>query len=166
MIKVYIIAVAIAGMLIGGFWLYQKDLVDGLQDKVTSQQEQIAGVIAERDTYKGNFIQAQNQIVTQQQEFNKAIQELAVLRSKDQVSQTKLEEYQRLLNDDKNKGRVAALLSKKTSLTISLIDKQIDCETRNFYNTDGKCIRGEYIKDGTRLVPVAPNVTQPKGDTK
>ena len=164
-IEVILAIAGICTLVVGGFWLYQRDLVKGLQDKVTSQQEQIAGVTAERDTANGNLLVASNQIITQQKEFNKAIEELAILRASDSVAKAKLEEEQRLLNDEKNKSRVAAVLNKKADLTIDLIDKQIACETKNFYNTDGKCVRGEYVKDGARLVPVVLPVSQTKDNT-
>ena len=47
--------------------------------------------------------------------------------------------------------------SRRASLLLRLQNKSIKCWVENFDRFDGKCIRGKWVIDGERFVPLGGN---------
>lgn len=163
-IRLIIIGIILAAVVsaVGGFFLYQKSIVSDLEDIIAGKDqqifvlsEQIAGL--EFDKLK---LEVSNQSLTAEidrkaSETKEAYEEISILREKDAVSQTRLNEIETLLRDRQRLERIENIrLSRKASLLLRLMDKNIKCYAENFDRVgEGKCIRGKFVPNGDRLVP-------------
>ncbi len=140
------IVAAVITAAVGGFFLYQKSVVSGLQDTIDLQAEEIT-------TLKGNAIKlkASNESLEKQldknaEETKKAYAEISRLRESDNASAARVIEVERILNDKNRNERLGALRkSKRASLILRLMDKDAECQVINFDKVNGKCIRGKWV---------------------
>ena len=177
-IRLIIIAVVVAAVIsaVGGFFLYQKSIVSDLESiiaakdqQIFSLTEQIAGL--REDKLK---LEVSNQTLTSEldrkaNETKAAFEEIAVLREKDAESRARLNEVETILRNQQRLKRIETIrLSRKASLLLRLMDKNVRCYAENFDRVgEGKCIRGKFVPNGDRLVPKAtpvietPEATEP-----
>lgn len=163
--KLIIIGLLFAGVVtaIGGTIYAAKAHLDGLNATITSQQEQIAGLVIDNSllTASNESLVREN---TRKAEESKVIrEELAQIRKADSESQTRLLEITRKLRSvEEAKRREDIRNSRKASLLLRLVNKAIKCQIENFDRVDGKCVRGRWVITGERFVPKV----EPTTDTK
>lgn len=140
--------------IIGGGWTYITWHTQKLEETITKQQEQIAELTIEKTALQSSVSVLQTQLNQQRLEASKSIEETIRLRQSDVESKARLASVLKQLSDLEKQQKISTgLKGEKQSLILRLMDKQVKCEMENFYNVDGKCIRGQYIKNGERLVP-------------
>lgn len=143
---------------IGGTIVAAKSYVDGLNKQITQQQEQIAGLEIDKSKLEISNNSLENELSRKTEETKAAFDEISRLRKADTESQTRLNEIEKTLRDQERTERLNNIRnSRKTSLLLRLMDKQVKCYTENFDRFDGKCIRGNFVNDGERLVPLEEN---------
>ena len=161
-IKLMIMAVVIVAVLtaIGGFYAYQKSLMNDLQDIIENKdqeihvlQEQIAGLeidVLQLETSNQSLV---SEIDRKAAETRETIEELTILRLRDAESQTRLNEFETKLRDQERLDRVEAIRSsRKASLLLRLMDRSIKCYVENFDRVgEGKCISGKFVPNGERF---------------
>ena len=147
--------IATISAAIGGFFLYQKSIVAGLQETIEEQAKEIT-------TLKGNVIKLEisnesleNEITRKFEETKNAYEEISRLREKDIQSVARVNEVEKILRDKNRMERLEAVRNtRKASLLLRLLDREIACQITNFHKVNGKCIRGKWIEEGERLVPI------------
>jgi len=140
---------------VGGTIYAAKAHLDGLNQQITEQQEQIA--VLEIDNAKLDISNKslENEISRKSDEMKEAFAEITRLRKSDAESETRLNEIETLLRDQERAKRLQTIRnSKKASLLLRLTNMNIKCYVENFDRFDGKCIRGKWVIDGERFVPV------------
>lgn len=162
MFKLMIMAIAIVAVLaaIGGFYAYQKSLISDLQGIIETKdqeirvlQEQIAGLeidVLQLETSNQSLV---SEIDRKAAETQEAYEEIATLRASDAASQTRLNEVETKLRDRERLERIEAIrLSKKASLLLRIMDKNIKCYVENFDRVgEGKCTSGKFVPNGERF---------------
>lgn len=164
-IKLIIIGIVLAVIVsaVGGFFLYQKSIVSGLEDIIAKKDleifglsEQIAGLEIDKLKLEVSNSTLTSEIDRKANETKEAYEEIALLREKDSVSQARLHNIETALRDQKRLERIENIrLSRRASLLLRLMDKNVKCYAENFDRVgEGKCIRGKFVLTGERLVPV------------
>jgi len=153
MIAAIIIAVITAS--IGGYWLYQKSLVEGLQNQIVALQEKNAELIIANEALKLSNTSLEMKIEAEVAQNKSIREELTRLKVIDDAAQSKLSEYENQIRDIERRKRIARLLkTRASSLLLRKMDANIRCEVKHFEEIDGKCIEGKWLKTGERLVPL------------
>lgn len=165
---ILIIIVVAVSSAIGGFFLYHKSIISDLNDIIADKQEiisvqkeQIAGLFIDRERLQGSNDSLEAEINRKSDETKEAFAEISRLRVKDAQSSIRLNEIERILRDRNRMDRLDAIrATRKASLLLRLMDKNVKCYTDNFDKVDGKCIRGKWVPTGERFVPkTTPEVT-------
>ncbi len=139
---------------VGGTIYAAKAHLDGLNATITSQQEQIAGLTTDLAMALASNESLQRENDRKAEESKGVREELERLRKSDAESQERLTEIQRKLRSaEEIKRRKAIRNSRKASLLLRLVNKDIKCQIENFDRVDGKCVRGRWVETGKRLVP-------------
>ena len=140
---------------IGGTIYAAKSHLDGLNQKITEQQEQIAVLEIDKAKLEISNVSLENEITRKSNEMKEAFAEITRLRKSDAESETRLNGIETLLRDQERAKRLQTIRnSRRASLLLRLQNKQIKCLVENFDRFDGKCIRGKWVIDGERFVPV------------
>lgn len=148
-----LIALAIVST-IGGYFYFQERQITGLQNKITQQQQQIAGMVIDFELLKTSHDTLVNEVVRKVEEMAEARLELHELRTADDASRKRVNELETKLEDQDRKKRIDAIrTSKKASLLLRLTNKDLKCFLENFNRINGTCIHGKFVIDGERLVP-------------
>ena len=135
----------------GTIWAF-KAHVDGLNAKITKQQEQIAGLEIDKKKLEISNESLKKENDRKAEEAASIRKELETFRQVDAASKQRLLEVERKLRDYENVRQHEAIReSKKASLLLRLINLDIKCQVENFNRVDGKCIRGKFVVDGERL---------------
>jgi len=156
-IKLILIGLAALAIIsaVGGTIYAAKSYVDGLNEQITQQQEQIAVLEIDKAKLEISNISLENEITRKSDEMKEAFAEITRLRKSDAESETRLNEIEILLRDQERAKRVQAIRnSRRASLLLRLQNKNIKCWVENFDRFDGKCIRGRWVIDGERFVPI------------
>lgn len=162
MFKLMIMAVVIVAVLaaIGGFYAYQKSIVNDLQDIIENKdqeihvlQEQIAGLEIDVLQLKISNQSLVGEIDRKAAETQEAYEEIATLRASDAESQVRLNEFETKLRDRERLERVENIrLSRKVSLLLRLMDRSVKCYVENFDRVgEGKCVSGKFVPNGERF---------------
>lgn len=162
------IIVAIIAATVGGFFMYQKSIVGDLNDIITTKQklidglkEQISGLIIDKERLQTSNDSLESEITRKVEETKEAFAEITRLREADIASVTRLNEIERRLRD-RNRMEVLESIrqTRKASLLLRLMDRNVACYAENFDNVEGKCIRGRWVPTGERFLPeVSTEVT-------
>ena len=166
-VKLIIIGLLFVGVVtaIGGTIYAAKSHLDGLNDTITSQQEQIGGLIIDKAQLTASNDSLVRENTRKAEEAKDAREELDRLRKVDNESQKRLLEITRKLRSaEEVKRREDIRNSRKASLLLRLVNKAIKCQIENFDRVDGKCVRGRWVITGDRFVPVVE--TEGKKDVK
>lgn len=148
------VVIAIVTATIGGYWLYQKSLVDGLQNQIVGLQNKVAEMIIANESLKLSNTSLELRIVAHVEQNQQIREEIGRLKVVDDAAQAKLAEYENQLRDIERKKKIARLLkSRMASLLLRKMDARIKCEIIHFEEIDGKCVEGQWVKTGERLVP-------------
>jgi uncharacterized protein YoxC len=155
------IIVTVVGIAIGGFFVYQKSIVSGLEEiiatkqaTINKQKEQISGLILDTDRLKLSNTSLEAEISRKSAETKEAFAEIKRTTKSDLESTARLQEVERLLADQQRIKRHDRIRSgRKASLLLGLLTKNAECFAVNFNKIDGKCIRGKWVPTGGRLVP-------------
>lgn len=84
-------------------------------------------------------------------------EEIRILREKDIQSASRLQKVEGILRDSNRQKRLDAVRdSRRASLLLKLMNNNVKCYAEHFNEVNGRCIRGKWVPDGTRLVPLAP----------
>jgi len=156
-IKFILIGIAALAIItaIGGTIWAAKSYVDGLNTKIITQQQEIEALKIDRERLLQSNKSLAAEMKRKSDETKAAYAEIERLRKSDEKSQKRLAEVQKVLQDQERIKRLENIRkSRKASLLIRLMDKQIQCYVDNFDRFDGKCIRGKFVKNGERLVPL------------
>jgi len=156
-IKLILIGLAALAIIsaIGGTIYAAKSYVDGLNEQITQQQEQIAVLEIDNAKLAISNESLENEITRKSDEMKEAFAEITRLRKSDAESETRLNEIETLLRDQDRAKRLQTIRnSRRASLLLRLQNKQIKCWVENFDQFDGKCIRGKWVIDGERFVPL------------
>lgn len=148
------VVIAIVGIVVGGFFLQQKSIIDDLQAKIDFQVKEIKILTDNNTKLTLSNASLEGQLSRKAEETENAYEELARLRVKDAASVNRLNEVEKILRDRTRMERVESIRkTRKSSLLLRLMDLEVKCQIENFSNVDGKCVRGKWIKTGERLVP-------------
>jgi len=140
---------------VGGTIYAAQAYVTGLNEQITQQQEQIAGLEIDNAKLDISNKSLEGEIARKSDEMKEAFAEITRLRKSDAESETRLNGIETLLRDQERAKRVQTIRnSRRASLLLRLQNKQIKCWVENFDRFDGKCIRGRWVIDGERFVPV------------
>ncbi len=140
---------------IGGTIYAAKSHLDGLNEQITQQQEQIAGLEIDNAKLDISNQSLEGEIARKSDEMKEAFEEITRLRKSDAESEVRLNEIEMLLRDQDRAKRVDTIRnSRRASLLLRLQNKAIKCWVENFDRFDGKCIRGKWVIDGERFVPI------------
>ncbi|KKN39774.1 hypothetical protein LCGC14_0740140 [marine sediment metagenome] len=143
---------------VGGTIYAAKSYVDGLNEQITQQQEQIAVLEIDKAKLEISNESLENEITRKSDEMKEAFAEITRLRKADAESETRLNGIETLLRDQERAKRLQTIRnSRRASLLLRLQNKQIKCWVENFDRFDGKCIRGKWVIDGERFVPLEEN---------
>lgn len=156
-LRLILIGLAVLAIVttIGGVIYAAKDYVDGLNEQITQQQEQIAGLEIDNAKLAISNESLENEITRKSDEMKEAFAEITRLRKADAESETRLNGIETLLRDQERAKRLQTIRnSRRASLLLRLQNKQIKCWVENFDRFDGKCIRGRWVIDGERFVPL------------
>ena len=156
-IKLILIGLAALAIIsaVGGTIYAAKSYVDGLNEQITQQQEQIAVLEIDKAKLEISNVSLENEIARKSDEMKEAFAEITRLRKADAESEARLNEIETLLRDQERAKRVQTIRnSRRASLLLRLQNKQIKCWVENFDRFDGKCIRGKWVIDGERFVPL------------
>ena len=155
------IIIALAALFIvtavGGAIYSAKSYVEGLNEQITAQQEQIAGLEIDKEKLEisNKSLVAENN--RKAEESREAREEITRLRNVDIESQKRLNKIEAKLRSQKEiKRRNVIRNSRKAGLLIKLMNRATRCYIENFERVDGKCIRGKFVETGKRLVPEVP----------
>jgi len=158
------IIISVIGAAVGGFFLYQKSVVSDLQEIIDEKdallferQERISGLIIDNGNLATSVNSLEIEIGRKSEETKDVFAEITRLREKDTQSTIRLNEVENILRDRTRMDAVQSIReTRKSSLLLRLMDKNIKCYAENFEKVDGKCIRGKWIPSGERLVPEEP----------
>lgn len=167
-IAIVTIIIAVISAAVGGFFLYQRSIVSGLEDQIAekqkiinTQKEQIAGLIIDTEKLKTSNSSLESEIKRKSDETKDVFAEIQRLRKKDIESAGRLRQIEGRLRNSNRLKRVDALrTSRRASLLLRLQNNNIRCYAENFNKVKGRCIRGKWVDDGTRLVPARPAATK------
>lgn len=131
----------------GTIWAF-KSHVDSLNEKITKQQEQIAGLEIDKKKLEISNKSLSNENARKAEEAMVIREELDRFRQVDKESKERLADVERKLRDYENVRRHQAIRdSEKASLLLRLINLDIKCQVENFMRVDGRCIRGVWKKN-------------------
>lgn len=131
---------------IGGFFLYQKSIVNALQEKVNQQAAEITVLKEDKIKLETSNKTLESEISRKATETKEVYAELSALREADATSKTRLKEIEAKLNDKERLDRITAVrLSRKASLLLRIMDRNVKCYIENFSRIDGKCVAGRFI---------------------
>ncbi len=156
-IKLILIGLAALAIIsaIGGTIYAAKSYVDGLNEQITQQQEKIAVLEIDNAKLAISNESLENEITRKSDEMKEAFAEITRLRKSDAESEIRLNEIEILLRDQERAKRLQTIRnSRRASLLLRLQNKAIKCWVENFDRFDGKCIRGKWVIDGERFVPL------------
>ena len=140
---------------VGGTILAAKAHLDGLNEQITQQQEQIAVLEIDNAKLAISNESLEKEAARKSEEMKEAFAEITRLRKADAESQVRLNEIETFLRDQERAKRLQTIRnSRRASLLLRLQNKQIKCWVENFDRFDGKCIRGRWVIDGERFVPL------------
>lgn len=143
---------------VGGTILAAKAHLDGLNEQITQQQEQIAVLEIDNAKFAISNESLEKEAARKSEEMKEAFAEITRLRKADAESQVRLNEVETFLRDQERAKRLQTIRnSRRASLLLRLQNKQIKCWVENFDRFDGKCIRGRWVIDGERFVPLRGN---------
>jgi len=146
---------------IGGTILAAKAYVDGLNETITQQQEQIAVLEIDKVKLAVSNESLENEISRKATETKEAFEEITRLRIADAEADARYNKIETLLRDQERAKRLQTIRnSRKASLLLRLTNKNIRCYVENFDRFDGKCIRGKWVINGERFVPVRDAETE------
>lgn len=149
------IIIAVISATIGGYWLYQKSLVDGLRNEIIGLQTQTAELMIANESLKLSNESLELKVKAEVEQNKDIREELGNLKAIDDAAHARLAEYENQIRDTERKERIARLLkSRAASLLLRKMDANIRCEIAHFEEIDGKCIEGQWVKTGERLVPL------------
>jgi len=159
MMSIRLILIGLAALAIvtaiGGAIYAAESYVSGLNETITQQQEQIAVLEIDNAKLEISNESLENEITRKSDEMKEAFAEITRLRKSDAESETRLNEIEILLRDQERAKRLQTIRnSRRASLLLRLQNKQIKCWAENFDRFDGKCIRGRWVIDGERFVPL------------
>lgn len=140
---------------IGGVIYAAESYVSGLNEQITQQQEQIAVLEIDNAKFAISNESLENEITRKSDEMKEAFAEITRLRKADAESEVRLNGIETLLRDQERAKRLQTIRnSRRASLLLRLQNKSIKCWVENFDRFDGKCIRGKWVIDGERFVPL------------
>ena len=148
MIPIKMILFGLGAIAIAGTIYAAKSYVDGLNNKITEQQEIIAGQQIDIEQLKISNQSLEDSIRHKVEEATAAREELDRLRQVDAESKQRLVEIERKLRDATEVKRKENIRkSRKASLLLRLVNEDIKCQLENFGRIDGACIRGKWKID-------------------
>ncbi len=140
---------------IGGTILAAKAHLDGLNEQITQQQEQIAVLEIDNAKLEISNESLEGEITRKSDEMKEAFAEITRLRKSDAESETRLNDIELMLRDQERAKRLQTFRdSRRASLFLRLTNKNIKCYVENFDRFNGKCIRGKWVENGERFVPI------------
>ena len=93
-IMIAVIVMAVISATVGGFFLYQKSIVAGLQKTITEQAEEIKVLTANNVKLEISNESLEKEIDRKAEETKNAYEEIARLREKDILSVTRINEVE------------------------------------------------------------------------
>lgn len=141
-----LIGVAIVAV-VGGFFAYQRITINDLNATIKTQQEQIAGLVIDKEKLTIANEIASRKLEQKQIEFSQIQSETDAIRNSELLSTKRINELEKKLEDterlkkleDIAKGRRATLFLRNTNRTI-----KCDIEAIND-SKFGKCVDGKFI---------------------
>lgn len=159
-IRLILIGLAVLAIItaVSGTIYAAKSYVDGLNETITQQQEQIAVLKIDNAKLAISNESLESEITRKSDEMKEAFAEITRLRKSDAESETRLNNIEIMLRDQERAKRLQTIRnSRKASLLLRLTNKNIKCYIENFDRFDGKCIRGKFVPTGERFVPLDEN---------
>lgn len=161
-IRLIIIGVIIAAIMaaVGGFFLYQKSIVNDLEaiivlkdQEIHTLREQVAGLEIDNIQLKISNQAMVEEIDRKVSETKEAYAEIAKLNAADAASRERLNQVETLLTDKARASKLDRIRnSRKASLLLRLLDREIKCYIENFHRVgEGRCIAGKFVPTGERF---------------
>lgn len=138
---------------VSGFFFYQRSIVSSLEKtiqekdtEITLLQEQVSGLVIDKEKLTQSNTSLEKEIDRRIQEVQKVYDDLAKLQKEDQVSQTRIVELERKVNNQERIEQLDRIReSRKASLLLRIINNNIECEIENWERVGlGKCVNGQF----------------------
>lgn len=148
----YIIIGILITAVVGGFWLYQRNIVSSLQDQIREKDakievlnNQIAGLIIDNDRLKASndsLVVERDRLIAQADAIRKEIELVNQLRNE---SEERIREFEEQARDRERQERIEAIRKgRRAQLLLNFTNDNIECFVENFERVDGTCIQGEF----------------------
>lgn len=138
---------------VGGFFFHQRSIVSSLETTIKEKdqeivllQEQVSGLIIDKEKLTQSNLSLETEIDRRVQEVQKVYDDLAKLQKLDQVSQTRIVQLERKINDQERIEQLDRIrASRKASLLLRIINNNVECEIENWDRVGlGKCVNGQF----------------------
>ena len=143
------IAVAVAGAVYKfTSFLNEKDrMIQERDQQIANLNAKVAGMRLDIDRLQTSNTSLEQDVKRKVDEAARARQEADSLRVADNASNRRQAELERKLNDRERIEQVDRLThSRRAELVVRTVNRSAKCEIENFFQTDGQCRNGEWVR--------------------
>lgn len=160
------IIITISALLVGGFWLYQKNLVSNLRSEIAKKEQEIVVLKVDNEKLKISNESLEKEIQRKNEETKAAYEEILRLEKSDADSRKRLTSIEQKLRDSERKKKSEEIRnSKKIESALKTLDINTKCFIENFNRVDGECVNGKWIISTTPKVPSLSDIEDLKETT-
>ncbi|MDQ6961587.1 MAG: hypothetical protein Q9M28_03525 [Mariprofundaceae bacterium] len=175
-IKIALIALGAIFILavVGGFYKMQQDREKSFQQTIGVLQQQVSDMTAENNALRDTNASLNASVQRKNEERQEIQRELEKMRLVDAQTQQQILDVEKKLQDaERNKRMKQIRNSKKASLFLRIVNKNVACETEHMED-EGKCRAGRWqpakkkaqqtVKDKTKasVTPIKVHTTEGK----
>lgn len=147
------IAALTISAIVGGFWMYQRSIVTGLEKQVATKQqevdtlkEQVAGLMIDNEMLRISNTSLSNELERRVNELQQVFAEMERINRLRDESAARIAEMESIIRDEERNERIAAIReSERASLLLRFQNLNIQCFIDNFSNPNGRCVQGRFI---------------------
>lgn len=151
-IMLYVLGGLAIAAIVGGFWLYQRNIVSSLEDtiaekdrKIEQLEVEITGLRIDNDRLKLSNESLANEMRRRADENARIREEVENLAKERDQSLARLADFEAKIRDAERNERIEAIREgRRAQLLLNLTNKNIDCFIENFNNPNGECVAGEW----------------------
>lgn len=148
------IIITVAVLLVGGFWLYQKNLVSNLRSEIAKKEQEIVVLKVDNEKLKISNESLEKEIQRKIEETKAAYEEILRLEKSDSESRKRLTTIEQRLRDSERKKKSEEIRnSKNIEKALKTLDVNTKCFIENFNRIDGECINGKWVLSSSPKVP-------------
>lgn len=142
---IYIAIIAIISVTVGGFFAYQRSIINSLENRIQSLQIENENLKSEIQALVLENSSLKNLVDKKEKEKQQVIKEYEKLSKLVNESQKRIEDLRKKLADKERNERIRNILkSRKRDLLLKYLNKNVECWIENFERTDGRCVAGKW----------------------